>query len=347
MRSFISVRMDIVEKIERRLAARYSVEEYGALEAQFQEWADTKPLQGLTVLDATPLYDNTLLKYRNLLAAGARLTIGLSPLLSNHPDTLRFAAEELGLPTATEQGAYDLVLDCAAAFCQSTAALGHVELTRSGVPTYQQSNKNVYVADSGRIKEIETEYGTGESCFRALEQLGHTDYAGRRLVLFGAGKVGRGIWREAQRRGIKVEVVADPSTSLIPQKVHDYRNRAAVEELIDGAWAVAMATGIEGALGQTVDAQKAHRSGALLINMGATDEFGPEFDRKRLVAEGRTLNFLLDEPTPLKYIDPTLALHNFGAFYWAARPQSTGLQLPEKKTEDKILLASKLNLIKN
>lgn len=331
--------MNLPSKILQRIQHRYTPSDYGALQAQFEEWVETKPLQGLRILDATPLFDNTLLKYRNLLAAGAELTIGLSPLLSNHPDTLRFATEELGLQATADQGSYDLVLDCAAAFSASEARLGYVELTRSGVPIYQAAGKKVYIADSGRIKEIETEYGTGESLFKAMDQLG---LHGSPIVLFGAGKVGRGIWREAVRRGIEVEVVAEPRSSLIPTSIYDYQNREQVEALIDRAWAVVMATGVAGALGRTVDARRVCQSNALLINMGAEEEFGPDFPVDRLVEQGRTLNFLLDEPTPLRYIDPTLALHNFGAFYWVTHPQTSGLQHPDRATEDKILKSSKL-----
>lgn len=336
--------MSLPEKILQRIEKRYTPDQYGALAAQYAEWSVTQPLLGLKILDATPLFDNTLLKYRNLLAAGAELTIGLSPLLSNHPDALHFATQELGLKATADQGAYDIVLDCAAAFSGSEAQLGYVELTKSGVESYKNSHKNVYVADSGRIKEIETEYGTGESLFKALDRL---ELAGSPIVLFGAGKVGRGIWREAVRRGVAIEVVADPATSLIPGiPIHDYRNQELVEQLIERAWGVVMATGVAGALGKTVDAQRVCQSKALLINMGADDEFGTAFSAERLVAGGRTLNFLLDEPTPLRYIDPTLTLHNFGALYWAARPKVAGLQFPDQTTEDKILKDSQLEGVK-
>ena len=53
-------------------------------------------------------------------------------------------------------------------------------------------------------------------------------------------------------------------------------------------------------------------SDAMLVNMGADDEFGPDVPPDRAVNEKRPVNFLLREPTSTRYIDPTLALHSAG-----------------------------------
>lgn len=338
--------LDTCDKILRYTAPFYKAEDYGALQSQYDEWSVTRPLEGLSVLDVTPLFRNTLLKYRNLLAAGAELTIGLSPFISHNAGVLHFAEHDLGLRSTRDQGMFDVVLDCAGAYRDSSARLGYVELTRSGLEYYAAKNCRVFMADSSRIKQIETEYGTGESFFRAMESIGHCDFEGRRLVIFGSGKVGRGILREALHRGCRVTVVTDPSTINVQDAIEviDYRHTELVHTAIDKAWAVVMATGVEGALARTVDAARASASAALLINMGAEDELGADFAPDRLVEGGRTLNFILDEPTHLRYIDPTMALHNYGALYLKENTAAQGVITPPQSVEDKILKTIKLDL---
>ena len=50
-------------------------------------------------------------------------------------------------------------------------------------------------------------------------------------------------------------------------------------------------------------------SRAVLANMGVEDEYGPGIPSTRVLAEKKPLNFILEEPTHLKYIDASLALH--------------------------------------
>ena len=68
--------MKQIKLIEKFLNSRYAVYEYPALAYQFELWSKTRPLAGIKVLDGTPVFANTLLKYMNLLAAGADLTVG-------------------------------------------------------------------------------------------------------------------------------------------------------------------------------------------------------------------------------------------------------------------------------
>jgi adenosylhomocysteinase len=72
---------------------------------------------------------------------------------------------------------------------------------------------------------------------------------------------------------------------------------------------VVTATGVKGALDvpEIVDALLA--SNAVLANMGVEDEYGPGVPATRVLAEKKPLNFILEEPTHLKYIDASLALH--------------------------------------
>lgn len=320
----------------------YGEREYPALLALAREWAQTRPFEGLRVLAATPVFRNTLLQYRALLAGGADLVVGVAG--SDDGDGPSSGAEmpcdpgivevlrENGIPVIGVQKAlemeaagcgFDLILDCAGQFSACHPRFGFVELTRSGVQFYENCEHPVYVADSGIVKRIETCLGTGEGYVRALAQLGYNfcaggadrDGAGKKFVVFGSGKVGQGIVLQLLRSGASVQVVTDCSRGSnafldangVP--VTDCNDLDGVAALVRDADFVVTATGVKGALDrpQIVDALLA--SNAVLANMGVEDEYGPGIPATRVLAEKKPLNFILEEPTHLKYIDASLALH--------------------------------------
>ena len=295
------------------------------------------------MLAATPVFRNTLLQYRALLAGGANLVVGIAgsgkdcagadaagaamPCDLGIVDVLR----ENGIPVIGVQEAlemeaagcgFDLILDCAGQFSACHPRIGFVELTRSGVQFYENCEHPVYVADSGIVKRIETCLGTGEGYVRALAQLGYdycldsgADGVGKKFVVFGSGKVGQGIVLQLLRSGANVQVVTDCSRGSnafldangVP--VTDCNDLDGVAALVRDADFVVTATGVKGALDrpEIVDALLA--SNAVLANMGVEDEYGPGVPATRVLAEKKPLNFILEEPTHLKYIDASLALH--------------------------------------
>ncbi len=315
--------------IERRIlaVADYPVSEYPALAEQMRAWRDTQPLAGLRILDATPVFRNTTLKHLALLLAGADLTVGYSTVMPFDPailDLLTTCKIPLATPTDTPQPV-DILLDCAGAFATWQPRLGVSELTRSGAPIYECAPYPVFLADAGRIKRIETCLGTGESCFRALAQLGHTDWRGKRVVIFGAGKVGSGLRYQATQLGAQVTVVteATPSSDIV----------AAVQT----ADLILTATGVKGAVTQVCPPEILLASHALLANLGVEDEFGAAIPAAAVLNEKRPLNFILAEPTLLRYIDATMALHNVGALELVRGTLHPGLNTPSTALEDSIL----------
>ena len=76
-------------------------------------------------------------------------------------------------------------------------------------------------------------------------------------------------------------------------------------------------------------------SDALLVNMGADDEFGPDIPPERAVNRKRPVNFMLPEPTATRYIDPTLALHNAGIL--ELMRGGSGIMVPRAELEEEIL----------
>ncbi len=334
-----------IEPIIDLIHKHYRPEEYPTLHAQIELWRQTRPLAGYRLLDATPLYRNTLVKHLALLAAGAELSIGLSDAIQHDPaiaELIRTAGLLLLHASSSKPHAFDLILDCAGAFSRWPASIGYVELTRSGVAQYADSTQPVYVADSGRIKHIETLLGTGESYFRAMAQLGYHDWKDRSVVIFGSGKVGSGLILYAHRAGARITAVTDPAT-LTPSihayvnEVIDYRDPVSIGQAVRTAYAIITATGHPSVFQQGCPTEDWQASAALMANMGVEDEFGPAIPPERVLNRKETLNFILEEPTHLKYIDATMALHNEGALYLLNHPEAHGLINPDPETEERLL----------
>ena len=303
--------------------------DYPALAAQAERWREERPLDGLRILCGTPLFLNTLAQHAALLAGGADLAVFYSDELGYDPAVPGFLAG-IGITTcrgaeeAAASGPFDAVLDCSALNKDLPVRLGYCELTRSGVHVYESNppGKPVFAADSGRIKSIETVLGTGDGCLRGLRHIG-ADPAGKTVLLFGHGRVGRGIEYALLHAGAAVRIV-DPA-----------QGRVFTPALLDGVQIVITATGIRDALAPF--AQLLLDSGALLVNMGADDEFGAGIPPDRAVNRKRPVNFMLSEPTSTRYIDPTLALHNAGVLELRRSTAGSGILTPSATLEDSIL----------
>ncbi|HHX14672.1 MAG TPA: adenosylhomocysteinase [Fibrobacter sp.] len=303
---------------EEYIESIYKPVEYPALWEQRKAWIKTKPLKGYRLLDASPVFRNSLVKYDALLAAGASLSIGFSKKIPNDPFILKIIIERGLSIYSTEEAAvsWDIVLDCAAQFAHVDSKYGFVELTRSGVSVYEKSNKPVYVADSSEIKKIETSLGTGESYFRAMKEFGFSDWKEKELLVFGSGKVGSGIITHALRLGAKITVVTDSLLyeqelyALGVSSVVDFKELSAVAKKIVLADFIVTATGIKNALNHPEWVRALLKTNAVLGNMGVEDEYGDPIPEKRVLYAKEPLNFSLQEPTQLKFIDATLALHN-------------------------------------
>lgn len=350
----------------------YDPREYPALDALTKEWSDTRPFEGLRILVATPIFRNTLLQYRALLAGGADLAVGRSVSEAGEgvadtsmpcdgrivdllvDEDIPVLTPEDVLAEESDDEYFDLILDCAGQFASCSPRYGFVELTRSGVQFYENVNAPVYVADSGIVKRIETSLGTGDGYFRALEQLGYS-LQSKRLLVFGSGKVGAGIALQGLNRGLDVSVVTDTSrrgnssdfAHVLESngvEVTDVKDVTAVAELVNHVDLVVTATGIRAALDKPEIVSALLNTKALLANMGVEDEYGENVPAERVLGEKTPLNFILEEPTHLKYIDASLALHaalgeRMLQDILGAEPP-TGIKDPPADLEQRILMIS-------
>ncbi|MBR1966366.1 MAG: hypothetical protein IKA22_07130 [Lentisphaeria bacterium] len=320
------------------LSRFYSVSERPALEAQIELFSTESFLKGKKVLDATPVFRNTLNKYLVMLACGMDLTVGYGGKIPYDAEIVAFL-RSIGVRTVengTADETFDFVLDCAGVNADVETEYGVSELTRSGFYQYQDKNKKVFLADSSRIKSIETALGTGDGFLRAMQKLGYGDLRGRKIIIFGCGKVGFGVAMYCAENGADVYAVDDWQNRSVPHKFHMVSrfDRRQIDDLTADAFCVVSATGIYGGLTQTLDLQKLVKSDALIANIGVEDEFAGLISKKRILNDNQPLNFILEEPTHLKFIDPTMALHNAGMKILFNAADGEKFILPDEKIND-------------
>lgn len=328
-------------RILEDLSPFYRQREFPVLLHQCRTWVESRPLEGCRVIDASPVFRNTCAKYAALLAAGADLTVAVSPVMPYNPETVTLL-DQYGIPVVNApqvDAPYDVVMDCAGALSHVPSRYGYVELTRSGAEHYARCTQPVWMVDAGKIKQIETCLGTGESFFRALEALGTESGQGQALVVIGYGKVGHGIVLHALSRGWNVIVVDVEEKPLPASSVSFVRatDGEALSNAVSNAFCAVTATGRRHALSGLIDPAAVLSSGVLLANMGVEDEWGPGIPKERILNEGRPLNFILPDPTQMCYIDPPLALHNQGAVEIAAGRATPGLFSPPQEMEEAFL----------
>ena len=306
------MKTEAIQLITNHISRRYNVAEYPALQRQVNDWHERKPLPGMKLLDGTPLFTNTLVKFLPLLAGGADLTVAVSDMIP-YDATLLPLLEAWGVPIVKNAtlGDYDCILDCGGAHSKLTPRLGVVELTRSGYYHYETSELPVILVDDSRVKTIETCLGTGDGFMRGMEQLGYRDWKGKNIVIFGYGKVGRGVAYYCHEKGAvvmavdKAEVPAAEYVTLI-----DKNDRKAIQAALREAWCIVTATGVRHALRGNGAAEILRGGDQLVVAIGIEDEWGDELPMERRLCGGQPVNFLLDEPTQLRYIDATMALSN-------------------------------------
>ncbi len=347
----------------------YDPREYPALALLADQWISFRPFEGMKILAATPIFRNTLVQYQALLAGGADLYVGYAcgKGAASMPCDRKIVQLLKGccIPVVTDEDVrnglvaddFDLVLDCAGQFSFCHPKRGFVELTRSGVQFFDNSQYPVYVADSGIVKRIETVLGTGDGYFRALESLGYADFEGKSLVVFGSGKVGCGIALQGVRRGMKVCTItntdnvntsSDFSRVLTNNgvRIESFLDDLAVSMAIAEAHFLVTATGVRDALTWSAISALLMNTKLVVANMGVEDEFGVMVAKGRVLNGKAPLNFILEEPTHLKYIDASLALHAalgerlLQDYAQAGKTPFKGVQDPPGEIEQKLLMTT-------
>ena len=298
--------------------------DYPFLQQLSSTWTARRPLEGLRVLHNIPLTRETMLKLEPLYLAGADVTVTHLDLPGLEPkqecvDLLREAGADVEIDHGRIQGEYDFALDCCAqipAMEKVSIRKGYVELTQSGTPVYSKLDTDlpVYSIDESKLKCLEAMFGTGEACVRAIRQFVDPTLKDRKFVLFGFGKAGRGITRYLSPEGARITVVDANDTHLEHAAAAGYEtirntDRQSVLEAINESFAVITATGHPSLIEEMFKPSEIAEN-VQLINMGADDEYGDSFSADRIIANKAPLNFMLDSPTIMYFIDPIFMAHN-------------------------------------
>lgn len=341
----------------------YQENEHPVLSFLIQKWARTKPFKGLRILVATPIFRNTMVQYEAFIASAAQISFGQDSVL--YDSKIVNLLKNRGFSVVSQQDVleqernnqfFDIILDCAGQFSSCHPRIGFVELTRSGVYSYEKSNFPIYLADSGLVKQIETSLGTGDGYFRALEKYGYTSLKDKKLLVFGSGKVGYGIAIQGRKKGCNVSIVTNIHKvqaenalqtdfyKTLKEKsfnIIDYKDYDNIVHAIQQTDFLVTATGIKSALNQPTIVEAIKQSNAIVANMGVEDEYGENIPNSRVLNQKGSLNFVLEEPTHLKYIDASLALHALLAeqllIDFQNNSNSTGIKNPPQKLEKEIL----------
>lgn len=290
---------------------------------QFAQWKKTRPLEGLKVLHHVPLVPNTLLKIACLVIAGAEVVVSNPSFIS--PDPIAIAAlKKAGISYVEKieqlkDESFDLYFDCGAELYRTLSfpRLGAVELTATGDQFYRKSILKIPVIniDASLTKQMETLFGCVESAPRAIAQLTGCDVAKKTWLIFGFGKVGRGVAYYCVKNNVNF-MIADTESQArsfaesFGIKTLDSNNKSILQNALMQAEIIVTATGKKGFLSQY---PKAWFQKKILANMGAEDEYGDQFHQDEVLNHKKPVNFVLDEPTSIEYIDPTFYAHNIAA----------------------------------
>lgn len=320
--------------MKNKLLANIAVDEAPFLMRQTAEYGSAG-LNGCTVVNNTPLTVSAIVKMLPFIENGFRLRTSTPSFLGRDPDAIKLV-RELGYDFDEKkercEGA-DILLDCCAELKDVKSAKAAAELTRTGVGVYEKEAlaRPVLSVDDCRVKALETFYGTSDGFIRAYKEFISPELSGKKFLVFGFGKVGKGIVRGLLEHGAACTIV-DVSENALNSAFGAEAKRVAASEissisaLLRDNDVLVTATGRDNFLSETAWAQDIKASGIKLMNMGAADEFGPAFAEGDVVNGKKPVNFRLKRPTLLKYLDPVFYAHNAVVSLFYGGRLKTGLQ---------------------
>ena len=279
-----------------------------------------KPYQNLKLLHNIPLTIEAVIKMEALVLGGADVTASCITFLEPHAEALsvlKAANIKVQVEHAFDDD-YDFGLDCCGELVNLlTPRIGAVELTQTGSEIYKRAAPSypVISVDDSKIKFLETLFGTGDGFLRAFLQATHSAIYDKKFVIFGYGKVGKGIAHALIKFTDNIVIIdSNPEARLSAIKrgisAIDPENTEKIKSVIGQAYCIVTATGIRDLLSEIYQLQKTDFKNAILTNMGGVDEYGRNFEYQDVLFDKKPINFCITEPTTMKYLDPILYAHN-------------------------------------
>ncbi len=325
----------------------YSSHQAPFMHQQLVEWRNTRPLAGLNVLHNVPLVPNTLLKISCLVAAGANVVVTNPSFLEAHPKAIQALNDDkicyVKDVTALNASDFDIYFDCCGELHQKLGApnIGAIELTATGDHYYRQQQLSfpVISIDKTLTKQIETIFGSGDSVNKAITQLTNIDVTKKSWVVFGFGKIGRGIAYFCVENNIPIVVVdsneqARMSAEKFGIKTVSSDDYEQLKIVLDKTDIVVTSTGMANVIGRYPKEWFANK---ILANMGVNDEFGANYTADEVLNKKLPVNFILDDPTPIECIDPELYAHNVVVFELLKKKLAPGVSDMSKALDNEIV----------
>lgn len=278
-----------------------------------------KKYQGIKILHNLPLTIGTIFKIELLILGGAEVTttcISILPPQKEAIDILESANLKVQIKHQFDEK-YDFHLDCCAELLSIDGpTTGAVELTQTGSELYKNANTiyPIVSVDDSKLKYLETFFGTGDGFLRALLNSFGKEIYNKHFVIFGYGKVGRGIafaLKDITDQIIVVDV-QPPLKNGSNIKFISSKDTSQIKEAIKASYCCVTATGKANIISDYYNLTKENFGSSILINMGADDEYGKNFSTHDICFNKKPFNFSLSEPTKLKYLDPIFLAHNLG-----------------------------------
>ncbi|MAZ39810.1 MAG: hypothetical protein CMF49_06780 [Legionellales bacterium] len=300
---------------------KYKQEEMPFLWQSRTQAIHKKPYSGLKILQNIPLTMESVLKIEPLVLGGAEVTV--SNIMSMPPekkalDILKAANINIQLEHVYIRDEYDFCLDCCGELLGVISPRrGAVELTQTGTIKYKNSNLTypLISIDDSKIKLLETFFGSADAFIRAFLHVTRQELVNKCVVIFGGGRIGKGIAFQLKHYTNNISII---DVSDVPEKflnlckvnfINGLQHNL-VNDKIKQADIIVTVTGVKNVISEFYNFNKADFHNAILINMGAEDEYGKNFSLQDVLFDKKPFNFMLAEPTKMKYLDPVFYAHN-------------------------------------
>lgn len=302
-----------------------------------------KPFLGKKIVFNAHLTMSTLTQIEVLLSAGADLLVTLS-------DNLMVDEEAVGIirraniPVVRTDELSDYAcfaaLDCCGGLSgRMKPEVGVAELTRTGIPLYEKDEIPVVSVDDAEVKKLETYIGTADGFIRAFRVLTKHGVSHKQFIIFGYGKVGKGIVKVLLELDARVMVV-DKEPKKIEQAKFDNVPAMLLSNCknhLKDAFAVITATGVSHAI-SSAGLQREDFADAILVNMGSEDEWGENFSSHDVLFAKRPVNFYLKEPTRIKFLDPVFTAQILAIEDLMKQPRKAGVYPFSREYDLELLL---------
>jgi len=329
--------MEAYTQLSNYIDQMYSLQEYPCLTHQVAQFS-SRDLSSYKVLVCLPLVKSTLPILLPWLVSNADITVSWIQEVPVSPEILDLLSS---LGCKVEQNPsedYDLVLTSLAYHSNLRSKYGFVEFSLSGGKKFSSLiGKKVLDVSQTALKALESGLGMCDSVIRLCRE-GHFQLRGKKILIFGFGKIGKGIYRACEMENANVKIVGSKAThENLGMQFIDFEDVNQVKAEAQQAELVITATGVKNLIQSKYGLEPFTRENLTLVNMGPEDEFGEGMPSERVLNHKFLANYLLEEPTRLRFLDPVLALMNASGYYMIKHDLAEGVHPAPAHFVDKYL----------